>query len=278
MNWFDMAVKTVATANPVSPDDYIGSDGLLYCGKCHTPRQERIELPAVLKARFTNIVPVECECRKAESRRLDELKQRADAEHKRSLCFVDYEMAEWRFENDDGKSDNHAMQVARNYVANFEKMKADGVGLFIHGDVGVGKSFMAACIANALIDRNVNAQMTDFTAIIDALWNNEDRNAYRRKLNDVALLVIDDLGRENDSAHAKGIIASVLDARCRSNRPLILTSNFSPEYLLKVEDTALRRIYSRIFKQCIPVEFKGIDRRKIQMAQNEFKYHDLLGL
>ncbi|MDE5833957.1 MAG: ATP-binding protein, partial [Ruminococcus sp.] len=142
----------------------------------------------------------------------------------------------------------------------------------------VGKSFMAACIANALIDRGVTVQMTDFTTIIDGLWNNEDRNAYRKKLNDVALLVIDDLGRENDSKHNKGIVTSVLDTRCRSKRPLILTSNFSLEYLLNVEDTALRRIYSRIFKQCIPIEFKGNDRRQIQMAQNIQKYHDILGL
>ncbi len=278
MDFFDIAIKNAVNANPVQADDYIGSDGLIYCGKCHTPRQERIELPAFLKARFTNIVPVECECRKAESRRLDELKQRADAEHKRSLCFVDYEMTEWCFANDDGKSDNHAMQVARNYVTNFEKMKADGVGLFIHGDVGVGKSFMAACIANALIDKGENVIVTDFTTIINDLWNCDTRNAYLRKLNDVSLLVIDDLGRENESPHNIGIIASVLDTRCRSKRPLILTSNFSTEYLLKAEDTALRRIYSRIFKQCIPVEFMGIDRRQIQMAKNKSKYHDLLGL
>lgn len=61
------------------------------------------------------------------------------------------------------------MQVARNYVKNFEMLRADNVGLFIHGDVGVGKSFMAGCIANALIDMGVNVQMTDFTAIADDL-------------------------------------------------------------------------------------------------------------
>ncbi|MDE6500720.1 MAG: ATP-binding protein [Ruminococcus sp.] len=275
MNFFDIVVENAVKANPVQTDDYVGSDGLIYCGNCHTPKQSWGPVPLSDKK---HLVPVICACREAEYKRLDELKMRQENEKKRSLCFVDYEMAEWCFANDDGNSDNHAMQVARNYVNNFEKMKNDGVGLFIYGDVGVGKSFMAACIANALIDKGVTVQMTDFTTIIDGLWNNEDRNAYRKKLNDVALLVIDDLGRENDSKHNKGIVTSVLDTRCRSKRPLILTSNFSLEYLLNVEDTALRRIYSRIFKQCIPIEFKGNDRRQIQMAQNIQKYHDILGL
>ncbi len=33
--------KKAKTANPPEPEDYIGGDGLLYCGKCHTPRQIR---------------------------------------------------------------------------------------------------------------------------------------------------------------------------------------------------------------------------------------------
>ncbi|MDE5770182.1 MAG: ATP-binding protein [Ruminococcus sp.] len=272
---FEKIAENAVRNNPVQDGDYMGSDGLIYCGKCHTPKQSWAPLPLSDK-KWT--APVQCACRKAESKRLDELKEHEEAENRRRKCFVDDEMAEWCFANDDGRSDNHAMQVARNYVKNFEKMKMDGIGLFIYGDVGVGKSFMAGCIANALIDIGVNTQMTDFTAIVDDLWENDDRNAYRRKLNDVALLVIDDLGRENDSKHIRGIVASVLDARCRSKRPLILTSNFSPKYLLEAEDTALRRIYSRIFKLCIPVEFKGVDRRQIQMAQNAKKYHDILGL
>ena len=26
--------------------DYIGQDGLVYCGKCHTPKQKRLNIPA----------------------------------------------------------------------------------------------------------------------------------------------------------------------------------------------------------------------------------------
>ena len=31
-----------AENNPPQADDYVGEDGLLYCGKCHTPKQMRL--------------------------------------------------------------------------------------------------------------------------------------------------------------------------------------------------------------------------------------------
>ena len=33
--------KSTALYAPV-PGDYVGEDGLIYCGKCHTPKQHRI--------------------------------------------------------------------------------------------------------------------------------------------------------------------------------------------------------------------------------------------
>ncbi|MDE6425138.1 MAG: ATP-binding protein [Ruminococcus sp.] len=272
----NMVAEKAAIANPIQADDYI-KDGLLHCGKCHTRKQcWRLELP--LSSGKKSLVSCTCECRENEFRQEDELKKRGENNIKRCKCFVDSDMATWCFENDDGQSDSHAMQVARNYVTNFERLKADGIGLLIHGDVGVGKSFMAACIANALIDKGENVMVTDFTTIIDDLWNCDTRTSYRRKLNDVSLLVIDDLGRENESKHNRGIIASVLDTRCRSKRPLILTSNLSPDSLRNNCSVDLKRIYSRIFELCLPVEFKGVDRRQLKSLFNKAKYQDILGL
>lgn len=272
----NVVAEKVAIANPIQADDYI-KNGLIYCGRCHTPKQcWRPELP--LSSGKKSLVFCTCECRENEFRQEDELKARGENNVKRYKCFTDSDMATWCFENDDGQGDSHAMQVARNYVANFEKLRTDGIGLLIYGDVGVGKSFMAACIANALIDKGENVMVTDFTTIIDDLWNCDARTAYRRKLNDTTLLVIDDLGRENDSKHNSGIVASVLDARCKSKRPLILTSNLSPELLRKDCPVDLKRIYSRIFEFCLPVEFKGIDRRQLKSLFNQAKYGDILGL
>ena len=44
MNDFDSIIKRM-TVTHVGPEDYIGEDGLLYCGKCHTPKQFRMDAP-----------------------------------------------------------------------------------------------------------------------------------------------------------------------------------------------------------------------------------------
>lgn len=92
-----MLVENAVKANPVQAGDYVGDNGLLYCGKCHTLKQSRIELPEFLKkSGCKDIVPVECECQKAEDEYLNELKmkKREEADIRRCKCFADNEMAE----------------------------------------------------------------------------------------------------------------------------------------------------------------------------------------
>ena len=42
MNDFDSIIKRM-TVTHVGPEDYTGEDGLLYCGKCRTPKQFRMD-------------------------------------------------------------------------------------------------------------------------------------------------------------------------------------------------------------------------------------------
>ena len=44
MNDFDSIIKRI-TVTRLEPGDYTGEDGLLYCGKCRTPKQFRMEAP-----------------------------------------------------------------------------------------------------------------------------------------------------------------------------------------------------------------------------------------
>ena len=47
--------------------DYYGADGLLYCGKCQTPKEALFPKGLVLMGK--NKHPVECDCHKAERER-----------------------------------------------------------------------------------------------------------------------------------------------------------------------------------------------------------------
>ena len=39
MSDYDNAIFRLATAQETEPEDYIGEDGLLYCGKCRQPKK-----------------------------------------------------------------------------------------------------------------------------------------------------------------------------------------------------------------------------------------------
>ena len=50
----------------------------------------------------------------------------------------------------------------------WEKMKAENIGLLLWGDLGTGKTHLAACIANALIEKEVSVRMLNFSHILNS--------------------------------------------------------------------------------------------------------------
>ena len=59
--------------------------------------------------------------------------------------------------------------MAKRYVEQWKKVKAENLGLLLWGDVGTGKSFVAACIANALLDQGIPVLMTNFSKILNQM-------------------------------------------------------------------------------------------------------------
>lgn len=76
-------------------------------------------------------------------------------------------MREWNFENDNGM--NPDMHFAKVYVEHWQEIKKDGHGLLFWGGIGSGKSYMAACIANELLEQEVRVLMTNFATIINMI-------------------------------------------------------------------------------------------------------------
>lgn len=56
-----------ATTVTSDSEDYRGEDGLLYCGKCHTPREAYFSKGITLLGK--NRHPIECVCRRMERER-----------------------------------------------------------------------------------------------------------------------------------------------------------------------------------------------------------------
>ena len=251
------------------PGDFRDESGILLCGKCRTPKEQEIEWIDGEKRKMP--VPCSCESKAEEERqqRVKELERRQRVSELRRSGITDSAYYTWTFAQDDGKNQK-ASQIARNYVYHWETLRRDNTGLLIMGPVGSGKTFLACCIANALIDRGFRAIVTNMPKLIKAVGSFEERGIME-DLQGCDLLVIDDVGVERESAFALEQAYSIIDARYRSGRPLIVTTNLSPAELKSPKSLELQRIYDRIIEMCaysVPVE-ESSRRRAISRSKYE---------
>lgn len=194
------------------------------------------------------------------------LKKKFRAEHSnvrrlKLQGFTDWAMQHWTFENDHGQ--NPQMHLAQRYVDYWPEMRGKNVGLLLWGGVGTGKSFMAGCIANALMEQEVAVCMTNFARIMNELNNAfAGRNEVVDRLCGYPLLVIDDFGMERGTEYALEQIYNIIDSRYRSRKPLIVTTNLTLTELKNPQDTAHARIYDRLLELCTPIACTGPSMRK----------------
>ncbi len=266
-----------AEAIKAEQGDYYGEDGLLYCGKCNTKKQTRV---VILDRERTPYCLCKCEVEKRD-REEAERQRRKHAERlkeMRRVGFPDDEMQNWTFDKDDGENE-HITNVCHKYVENFDTMRESGKGLLMYGTVGTGKTFAAACIANALIDKGFPCLVTNFARLINTISGMYDgKQEYIDGLNRFALLVIDDLATEADTEYRNEIVFNIIDSRYRAGLPLIVTTNLTAQELKQSADIKKQRIYSRLFERCIPLEVKGVDRRRERLKDDYKTFSEMLGL
>ncbi|MEY8230181.1 ATP-binding protein [Oscillospiraceae bacterium 50-16] len=256
------------SAKSGGPPDYTGEDGLLYCGKCHTKKQ------MWLKNDFFKepiLVATICDCAKeAEERRRKEEEYQRDMDKIQRLrlgSLMDSKFREATFQQ--AKHNVRNLQLCRRYAENFDEMMAKNQGLLFYGNVGTGKTFSAACIANYLLDRKVSTVMTSFIKIIGSasLTNREEAMNFTDRLNRAKLLIIDDLGAERGTDYALERVYDIIDSRYRARLPMILTTNVPIGEMMECADRRYSRIYDRIFEVCYPMEFKGTSWRKAEASR-----------
>lgn len=288
MNEFENIINSISeqakNSNAIEQGDYIGDNGLLYCGKCNTKKQCKVKILGVERIVFCT-----CKCREEalERERIEQLKRERmlHIQRLRRLGFPDAEMQKWTFDKDDLLNEK-ITTAAKKYVENFDELKKRGKGLLLYGTVGTGKTFISACIANALIDEGKACLVTNFARLVNTLQGMfEGKQDYIDSLNKFDLLVIDDLASERDTEYMSEIVQSIIDSRYRAGLPLIVTTNLTSKELKHPKDQRKQRIYSRLFEMCFPLEVKlindkgePIDRRKMKLKAEFQELNNLLGM
>lgn len=248
-----------------APGDYTGADGLLYCGKCRTPKQMRLGFnPATGKADST-IVPTPCQCQREAGKAADERDRREKFETRmknlNTSGITCPGSLRHTFADDDGQRPEITAACQR-YVEHWDEMAEKNVGILFYGTVGTGKTFYASCIANALLDRHVTAAATSFPRLLNLLQGTQDKQKLLDSLARYKLLIIDDLGVERDSTFGLEQIFNVVDARSHAHLPVIVTTNLSMEELKNPSSVQYGRIYDRVLEMCqVPLKLTGDSRR-----------------
>lgn len=250
-------------------------DGVIHCGACNTPRQVMFEL-------FGNRMVKNCLCKcraaknDAEIQEFCAKQELEKMQHRKAAAVSDRTYREWTFGKDDGLEPK--MKKIREYCERWDEAYKDNIGLLLWGDVGTGKSFAAACIANELTDRNVSCLMTTFIRISNELQgrSKDDRNAFIKSLNGYKLLIIDDLGAERSSEFIQEQVFDVIDARYRSGKPLIVTTNLPFGQLKKPDNMTQARIYDRVLEMTAPIRFEHQRRQDLATAKRK-KLTQMLG-
>ena len=258
--------KNAMAANPSAGKEYMGEDGLLYCGVCHEPVQQVVEeLKRFLPG---GIAPRPCLCTRERFRQEKEEEERMRAMQRAAELqrqgFSDPAYLRSTFSRDNGSSPE-ARAAAEWYVEHFHELRAEGRGLMFIGETGTGKTFYACCIANALIQRGVPVWVTTMQPLLRKAGDFSTADSLFNQVRSVDLLVLDDFGATQNTPRNLDLMFELSDARSRSGLPLIVTTNLPPE-ALKTDDIALKRIYSRIKGMCCsceksPVRMIGEDLR-----------------
>ena len=230
-------------------EDYL-LNGILHCGECGTPKETIVTIFGIEKK-----VPCLCECEyDAFKKDKDERIARQfeiEASIRRTDSILDGKLREASFEN---AEDSKNVQTCKKYAAMWDKMKVDNQGLLMWGDIGTGKTFCAACIANELISKGKQVLMTSFPRILNGGF---DKREVVAKIQTYDLVIIDDLGTERKSPYAMETVFYVIDERYRAAKPLIVTTNLSLKEIKQEKDMDYKRIYDRVLEMCVPMNFSN---------------------
>lgn len=269
-------VAANAAAHAETDTEYLAEDGLLHCKICGGKRQTAITPP------FPGAVPriVRCWCKcPTEYDLLKEQEKKIQVDRHRSVCFQGTEeMRYCTFDRDDGKGNPQLVQAAKKYADDFPQNLKNGAGLLFYGPVGTGKTFLAGCIANAVLAQGYRVRMTNFATIADELWSIEDKAAYIDDLCKYSLLILDDLGVERKTEYMQEMVYKIVNARYIAGTPVIVTTNLTPNELTQTADMGYARTYDRLLEKCLPIQVSGKSRRRAAASDAWGEMRQKLGL
>jgi DNA replication protein DnaC len=179
----------------------------------------------------------------------------------------------------------------RRYVRNVSTRLDEGRGLWIVGDVGIGKTTLAMIVSKAALAAGRSVAIYSLPRLLnliqDEIGTDNSLLELLDRLSQVDLLHIDDLGAQYTTPWRLEQLYSIVDARYQAGRAIVATTNLTPEALSEqlgrrmlspsaqgsrgermlnndhTSELVGRRIVSRLIEMCgDPLALWGEDKRQ----------------
>lgn len=150
------------------------------------------------------------------------------------------------------------------YIDNAEAYIDRGIGLFISGPVGTGKTMLANLVLKELVKRGYKCNATTFSSTVEAFtagWNSqEEKQRFAERFMYSEVLLLDDMGKEfrRQNGLHQTTFDHILRTRVQAGRPTLLTTNMTPQ---EVKTGYGAAVLSLLVEQSIEILLPGEDFR-----------------
>lgn len=155
--------------------------------------------------------------------------------------------------------------VPENIRTKFESMRQTKKGLYIFGDVGIGKTHIAYALHKNAPKAGVRTRFWNTVDLYRDIREEISRDRYSKEhpvesaMDYSGILILDDVGVEKATDFVVESFYLIVNRRYNEMRPMIVTSNYSLDQLA---DRVGDRIPSRLSECCDVIKLTGNDRRQ----------------
>ena len=196
-------------------------------------------------------------------------------EYRRKAVGLD-RMCDWDFAHDNGENPV-ITDIGLHYVASFDELQKDGMGLMYFGGTGAGKSYASAQIVNALTDAGYDCLFTSFRNILTDLGtlSNEGKRDYLNKLFRKDLLVFDEYGCEGEGNYNNQMVLHIISTCYQRCIPMLVTTPYHRDSLVKSNNGQRLAALSRLWQRCCCIQVSVPTGRRYR-TQEQMNYTEAL--
>lgn len=242
------------------PGDF-DADGVLVCGQCGRPKEvayeNGVKFPIVHEHQMGTLFQ-----KRVSTLEIVERKQR-----NRRQCFAgEFSELESECKLSRAAADTQpeALDAINRFVKTMyeNKHKKMGRGLILYGFNGRGKTFLAGCLCNELLDKGYKVLMTSTRRLRSQTEEKfGSRNSMLKWLCGFDAVCLDDIFADKNTDAGREFVFDVVDALYLRRVPVIVTTNVSKDYLVNPSD-ADKPAIDRLKERCEKLELTGRNRRQ----------------